>query len=246
MSKLHIDVLAIGAHPDDVELSMGGTLIKLVAMGYKIGIADMSRGELGTRGTPEIRSREAEEAGRRLGLGLRENVELPDGHILHSDEAREAVVRLIRRLRPKVVFTHYWEDPHPDHANTSRIVTEAAHLAGLVKWGCDSGLARHRPGPIAYFLFPHKVAPSFVVDITEYAAQKLEAIKAYKSQFYDPASTEPETLLSAESFIRRIEARQRYYGAIIDVEHAEAFYVRQALNVDDPVALLTQTMSLYS
>jgi bacillithiol biosynthesis deacetylase BshB1 len=246
MSDPQLDILAIGAHPDDVELSMGGTLIKLAAMGYRTGLADMSRGELGTRGTPEIRAQEAAQAARRLGLAVRANLGLPDGHILNDQSARVAVVRVIRQYRPRVVFTHYWEDPHPDHAHTSQIVTEAAHLAGLVKFDAEAGLGRHRPNTVAYFLFPHKVAPSFVVDITQYAAQKLEAIKAYKSQFYDPSSIEPETMLSAESFLRRIEARQRYYGAIIDVEQGEAFYVRQALNVDDPVALLTRTMSLYS
>lgn len=246
MSDTQLDILAIGAHPDDVELCMGGTLIKLAAMGYRTGVADMTRGELGTRGTPEIRAEEAAEAGRRLKLAARENLGLADGHVLDSEPARVAVVRVIRKYRPKVVFTHYWEDPHPDHAHTSRVVTEAAHLAGLVKFDADAGLGRHRPNTVAYFLFSHKVAPSFVVDISDYAARKLEAIKAYKSQFFDPSSAEPETMLSAESFLRRIEARQRYYGAIIDVEHGEAFYVRQALNVMDPVALLTQTMSLYS
>jgi bacillithiol biosynthesis deacetylase BshB1 len=225
---------------------MAGTLLKLAAMGYKTGIADMSRGELGTRGTPELRAEEAAQAAQKLKLAVRVNVGFPDGHILNDEAARVAIVRVIRRYRPKVVFTHYWEDPHPDHAHTSRIITEAAHLAGLMKWDGEAGLGRHRPNAVAYFLLPHKVAPSFVVDITEYAALKLEAIKSYKSQFYDPTSPEPETILSDESFLQRIEARQRYYGAIIDVEHAEAFYVRQALHVDDPVALLTRTMSLYS
>jgi len=225
---------------------MGGTLLKLAALGYTTGVVDMARGELGTRGTPEMRSQEAAQAGRKLNLTVRENLGLPDGHIQNDESSRVAVVRVIRRYRPKVVCTHYWEDPHPDHTHTSRIVGEAAHLAGLMKWDAEAGLGRHRPNAVAYFLLPHQVAPSFVVDISEYAAEKLEVIKAYRSQFYDPSSTEPETILSAESFLQRIEARQRYYGAIIDVEHGEAFYVRQALNVDDLVALLGRTMSLYS
>lgn len=246
MGDIHLDILAIGAHPDDVELCMGGTLIKLAAMGYTTGVADMSRGELGTRGNAEIRAQEAAQAARILGLAVRENLGLPDGHLVNDLQARVAVARVIRRYRPRVIFTHYWEDPHPDHGHTSQIVTAAAHLAGLLKFDAETGLGRHRPNAVAYFLLPHKVAPSFVVDITDYATRKLEAINAYKSQFFDPPSSDPETMLSAESFLRRVEARQRYYGALIDVEHGEAFYVRQALNVDDPVALLTRTMSLYS
>ncbi len=246
MNNIQLDVLAVGAHPDDVELSMGGTLLKLADRGYQTGLADMTRGELSTRGTVELRAQEAAAAGRKLKLALRENVGLLDAHVLNNEAARVAVVRVLRRYRPKVVFTHYWEDPHPDHAHTSQIVTDAAYLAGLINFDSKTGHGRHRPNMVAYFLLPHKVAPSFVVDITDYAAEKLEAIKSYQSQFYNPNSTELETMLSAESFLRRIEARQRYYGAIIDVEHGEAFYVRQALNVDDPVKLLTRTMSLYS
>ncbi len=246
MNEAPLDVLAIGAHPDDVELCVGGTLLKLAAKGYRTGIVDMSRGELGTRGTPEIRAREAAEAARRLKVIVRENLELPDGHILLSDAARTAVVRAIRRHRPRVIFTHYWDDPHPDHAHTSRIVTEAAHLAGLIKFDAQAGLGRHRPHVVAYFLLPHKLVPSFIVDISAFAEEKLAVIQSYASQLHNPGSPEPETLISTESFLRRVEARQRYYGALIDVEHGEAFYVRQALNVDDPVALLTRPMSLYS
>jgi len=246
MSEIQLDVLAIGAHPDDVELSMGGTLLKLASLGYKTGIADLTRGEMGTRGTPTVRAQEAAEAARLLGLAARENLALPDAHLWNNDESQAVVVRIIRKYRPKVLFTHYWEDPHPDHAHTSRIVSEAAHLAGLVKFDDEMGLERHRPNAVAYFLLPHRVAPSFVVDISEFAEGKERAIRAYRSQLHNPESNELETMLSAESFYRRIEARQRYYGAIIDVEHGEAFYVRQALNVEDPVALLGRTMSLYS
>jgi bacillithiol biosynthesis deacetylase BshB1 len=181
-----------------------------------------------------------------LGLVVRENLALPDAHLWNDDQSRAAVARLIRKYRPKVLFTHYWEDPHPDHAHTSQIVSEAAHLAGLVKFDAEIGVERHRPNAVAYFLLPHRVAPSFVVDISEFAERKERAIRAYQSQLHDPESDQPETMLSAESFLRRIEARQRYYGAIIDVEHGEAFYVRQALNVGDPVALLARTMSVYS
>jgi bacillithiol biosynthesis deacetylase BshB1 len=246
MSERHLDVLAVGAHPDDVELSMGGTLLKLAALGYKTGIVDMTRGEMGTRGTPAIRAQEAAEAAKILKVAVRENLQLPDAHLWNNDQSRAAVARAIRKYRPTAIFTHYWDDPHPDHAHTSQIVTEAAHLAGLANFDAQTAAGRHRPNAVAYFLFPHRVAPSFVVDISEFAEGKEKAIRAYRSQLYDPTSREPQTMLSSESFLRRIEARQRYYGAIIDVEHGEAFYVRQALNVQDPVALLGATMSLYS
>jgi bacillithiol biosynthesis deacetylase BshB1 len=242
MSETTVDVLAVGAHPDDVELAMGGTLLKLASLGYRTGILDMTRGEAGTRGTLEERAREAQEAARTV----RETLGLPDSRVRCDDEARRAFVRVVRRFRPKVVFTHYWEDPHPDHAHTSRIVREAVFLAGLPKYDPETGRARHRPNALAYFLFPRTIPPSFIVDITAFAEEKLRAIRAHRSQLYDHTRPEPETRISSEGFLRRVEARQRYYGALIDVEHGEAFLVREALNVEDPVALLTRSMNIYS
>ncbi len=246
MSETTIDVLAVGAHPDDVELAMGGTLLKLASLGYCTGILDMTRGEAGTRGTPEERAHEAQEAARILRVAVRETLGLPDSRVRCGEEARRALVRVLRRFRPKVVFTHYWEDPHPDHAHTSRIVREAVFLAGLPKYDPETGRARHRPNALAYFLFPRTIPPSFIVDITAFAEEKLRAIRAHRSQLYDPTRPEPETRISSEGFLRRVEARQRYYGALIDVEHGEAFLVREALNVEDPVALLTRSMNIYS
>lgn len=247
MSKeIGLDALAIGAHPDDVEFACGGTLLKLVALGYRVGILDMARGEMGTRGTAEIRMREAAESARVLGLVIRDNLELPDAHIWVDEESRLRLVRKLRQYRPRVVFTHYWEDPHPDHAHTSVIVREASHISGLAKYDGEMGQRRFRPGAVAHFMFPRTVVPSFVVDITEFAARKQDAVTCYKSQLYDPNSVEPETNVSSEAFIRRLEARQRFYGSLIGVEHAEAFVVREALNIEDPVALLSRKMSMYS
>ncbi|HXG67734.1 MAG TPA: bacillithiol biosynthesis deacetylase BshB1 [Blastocatellia bacterium] len=243
---MELDVLAIGAHPDDVELSCGGTLLKLVALGYRVGILDMARGEMGTRGSAEIRAREAEEAARALGLAARDNLELPDSHIWANEESRLRMVRKIRQYRPRIIFTHYWEDPHPDHAHTCQIVREAAHVAGLAKHDAESGQERFRPLAIAHFLLPRTVTPSFIVDISEFAERKLAVVMCYRSQLYDPLSQELETNISHEGFLRRIEARQRYYGSVINVEHGEAFVVREALNVHDPVELLSRQMSMYS
>ncbi len=241
-----LDVLAIAAHPDDVELSAGGTLIKLARMGYQIGVLDLTRGEAGTRGTPEVRAQEAACAAAELGLAVRENLDLGDAHLWLSEESRTKMVRALRRLRPRIVFTQHWEDPHPDHAHTSQLVREAAHLAGLAKYDAAAGQERWRPACVAYFLFPRTVVPTFIVDISETAARKWAAIRCYASQFFSPQSQEPPTRVSREEFLREIEARDRYFGALIGVEYGEAFFVREALNVSDPVALLTQRMNMYS
>lgn len=245
-ADIKLDALAIAAHPDDVEFSCGGTLLKLVSMGYRVGILDMARGELGTRGTAEMRAREADAAARVLGVTVRDNLELPDGHILLTEEFRRRMVRKIRQYRPSIIFTQFWEDPHPDHVHTSQIVREAAHLAGLAKYDADSGQPRFRPRAVAHFNFPRTTGPSFIVDISDVAKQKWEASLCYKSQLYDPASSEPQTALSNELFLKQLEARGRYYGALIGVEFGEAFVVREALNVDDPVALLSRPMNMYS
>jgi LmbE family N-acetylglucosaminyl deacetylase len=155
-------------------------------------------------------------------------------------------VRVLRRLRPRVVFTQHWEDPHPDHAHTSQIVREAAHVAGLAKYDAEAGQERWRPSGLAYFLFPRTVAPTFIVDISETSARKWEAIRCYASQFFNPQSREPESRVSTEQFLAEIEARDRYFGALIGAAQGEAFFVREALRVADPVALLRQKMNMYS
>lgn len=244
--NLGLDVLAIAAHPDDVELSAGGTLINLARMGYKTGALDLTRGESGTRGTPEIRAAEAERAAQLLGLSVRENLDLGDARIWVDEESRVKLVRVLRRLRPRVVFTQFWEDPHPDHAHGSRLVREACHVSGLAKYDQESGQERWRPSRVAYFLFPRTVAPSFIVDISAASERKWEAIRAHGSQFFNPQATEAQSRVSTQFFLNEIEARDRYFGAMIGVERGEAFFVREALNIDDPVALLTRPMNMYS
>jgi len=246
LSPLPVDALAIGAHPDDIELVVGGTLLKLVSMGYKTAVLDMALGEAGTRGTPEIRAAEAEASARALGLTARENLSLPDSRIWCDDFSRQLMVRALRRFRPKVVFTHYWDDPHPDHAHTAQIVREAAYVAGLAKFDSESGQARHRPSAIAHFMFPRTVVPTFVVDISDFADKKNEAIACFKSQLHDPQSKEPETNISAKNFLPRVEARQRFFGSLINVEHGEAFIVKEAIQIVDPIELLTRKMNIYS
>jgi bacillithiol biosynthesis deacetylase BshB1 len=246
LDPLPVDALAIGAHPDDIELVVGGTLLKLAALGYKTAVLDMAQGEGGTRGTAEIRAQEAAAAAQALKLTARENLCLPDSHIWCDEASRTAMVRAIRKFRPKVIFTHFWEDPHPDHAHTCQIVREAAFLAGLMKYDSESGQERYRPAAVAHFMFPRTVTPTFVVDISTVAEAKKEAILCHRSQLFDPNSKEPTTRISDPNFMARIESRQRYFGSLINVEHAEAFVVKEALPVADPIVLLTQPMNVYS
>jgi bacillithiol biosynthesis deacetylase BshB1 len=243
---LQLDVLAIAAHPDDVELSVGGTLIRLAAMGYKTGVLDLTRGEAGTRGTPEIRAQEAAAAAQLMGLAVRENLDLGDAHVWVDEQSRTRLVRALRRLRPRIIFTQYHDDPHPDHAHTARLVREAAHVSGLAKYDAGAGQARWRPSCVAHFLFPRTLPPTFIVDITDTRQRKWEAIRAHASQFYNPQSSEPGSRVSTSQFLYEIETRDRYWGAMIGVEYGEPFYVREALNVADPVALLTRSMNMYS
>ena len=241
-----LDVLAIFSHPDDAELTMAGTLLKLKSLGYRTGVADMTRGEMGTRGTPEIRAKEALDSARILGLDARVNLALPDGHLLLNEENRLAVTRLLRRHSPKVVFTSHWDDPHPDHAATAHIVREAARLATMRRYDASPGQSPIKMPTVAHAVYSRLVVPSFIVDVSEFAEKKMEAIRAYASQFYLADSKEPETRIAQKGFLKQIEDRARYYGSLIGVEDGEPFYVREALNVDDPFALLTRPMNIYS
>jgi bacillithiol biosynthesis deacetylase BshB1 len=241
-----LDVLAVFSHPDDAELSVSGTLLKLKHFGYRTGILDMTRGEMGTRGTPEGRAQEAKSAAALLNVDIRLNLEQPDGHVQLNDEARTAFVRVIRQYRPKLVLTAPVEDPHPDHANTARIVREGARLASMRRYDEASGLAQIPVPRIAHSVFSRLTPPSFIVDVSDFVEQKMAAIRAHGSQFFRAGATEPATRISDENFLRQIEVRMAYFGSLIDVQAGEPFYVREALNVDDPLALLTRSMNIYS
>lgn len=245
-SEVQLDVLAVFSHPDDAELSVAGTLLKLKSLGYRTGVCDLTRGEMGTRGTPEIRAREAADAARVMKLDARLNLEQPDGHVWPTEVARIALVRLLRTHKPKVLLTTHEDDPHPDHANTSIIVRQAARLATMGRYDEESGLAPVPMPAIMHSLFSRRIVPSFVVDVSGFVDEKMNAIGAYKSQFYDAESKEPATRISARGFLEEIELRMRYFGTLIGVAAGEPFYVREALNVDDPLALLTRPMNIYS
>ena len=244
--QMQLDVLGIFSHPDDAELMMAGTLIKLKALGHRVGVADMTRGEMGTRGTLEIRAKEALDAARAMGLDMRTNLELPDGHVTLNDQSRQTVVRAVRKYRPAVIFTSHWDDPHPDHAATARIVREAARLATMRNFDREAGQESIAIPAVAHAVYSRLVTPSFIVDVSEFAELKMEAIRAYASQFYRADSKEPTTRIAEKGFLREIEDRTRYYGSLIGVQVGEPFYVREALNVEDPFALLTRPMNIYS
>jgi bacillithiol biosynthesis deacetylase BshB1 len=245
-SQFKLDVLAIFSHPDDAELSVSGTLLRLKSLGYRTGVLDMTRGEMGTRGTPETRAEESVAAASLMNLDLRLNLGQPDGHIWPTEEARTAVVRVLRAHKPKVLLTTHWDDPHPDHANTCRIVREAARLATMVRYDEAGKQQPVRMPAIMHSLFSRHVVPSFIVDVSDFVEQKMAAIRAHASQFYRPESDQPVTRISEPGFLEQIEYRMRYFGALIGVKAGEPFFVKEALNVDDPVALLTRPMNIYS
>jgi bacillithiol biosynthesis deacetylase BshB1 len=201
---------------------------------------------MGTRGTVEGRSEEAEAAASILKLDVRENLNLTDGHVFADDDSRTKLVRVLRRLKPKLLMTHQENDPHPDHNHIVQLVRESARLASMYKYDEETGGEKIDPPIVAHNVFSRLVVPSFVVDITNFLDDKMAAIRAHKSQFYDPNSKDPATRLSDKNFLFQLENRSRFFGSLIGTEAGEPFYVREALNVDDPFALLTRTMNLYS
>lgn len=230
---MHLDILAYGPHPDDVELTMGGTLLRLHSLGYSTGIVDLTGGEMGTRGTRDDRAREAAEAAELLGVAMRRTLDLGDGNLAVTAETKRAVVETMREHRPKLVFTNYPENNHPDHAAAGPLIAEAAYLAGLKNYDAEG--EPHRPNCVLYYLVPHKVAPSFIVDITPFHEGKMRAVRAYASQLHGEGKKGPETYISHPGFLSRVEAIDRYHGALIDTDFGEAFYLREAMKIDDPI-----------
>jgi N-acetylglucosamine malate deacetylase 1 len=233
-NNLHVDVLGIGAHPDDLELSCGGTLLRMKALGYSVGMVDMTRGERGTRGSAEIRAREAAAASKVIGADLRENLDLGDMLVKDAPEGRRAVVECIRRHTPAIVITHALQDRHPDHEGTATLVKNAMFLAGARNF--EAAGEPHVPLRLMYFPSHWIPEVNVFVDVSDYWEQKIEAARCYKSQFFDPSSSDPDTLLSRKSFFEDLEARFRNFGQLIGVKYAEAFWVREKLRINDPVA----------
>ena len=237
---MNLDVLAIGAHPDDVELSCGGTILKLTKKGYKVGILDLTEGELGTRGTKEIRGKEAAAAARILGVSLRENLQIPDGNIRSTPENRLKLVEVIRRLRPDILLFPYEIDRHPDHERAHILCHESWFAAGLEKIRTSpegNDQAPHRPRAYYHYMQWHEFTPTFIVDVSDEYEGRVAAMKAYRSQFFDPDSDERETVLSTPEFMEMVETRLKYYGDRIDTRYGEPFLAPRNLRIDDIVAV---------
>lgn len=239
-----LDILAIVAHPDDAELSCAGTLILAVAQGKKVGVVDLTRGELGTRGTPETRADEAKAAAEIMGLSARENVGLPDGFLANTREQQMAIIPYIRKYRPHIVITNAISDRHPDHGKASELVSDACFLSGLraIETRLADGVPQKswRPEAVYHIVQDRYIKPDFVVDIGAQFSKKMEAIRAYKSQFYtgEPQNPEEITPISTPEFVNFLEARAREMGRLINVEYGEGFTTERPVGVVDLDALI--------
>ncbi len=240
MVEQKLDILAFAAHPDDAELACSGTLIKHIKQGYRVGIVDLTQGDLGTRGTIQIRAEEAAASSSIMGLSARENLKMPDGFFSESDENLKKIIYAIRKYQPDVVLANAVSDRHPDHGRGSQIVSRAFFLSGLVRIETvDNGVPQKpwRPKNIYHYIQFRYIKPDFVVDISDEWETKLNSIKAFKSQFHDPNSDEPETLIASSKFIKYIEARAIEFGSSIEVEYGEGFTVERPIGVDNILEL---------
>ncbi len=243
-----LDVLALAAHPDDVELSAGGTMCLLHAQGYRTGILDLTRGELGTRGTPEGRLEEAAAAAQILGLSFRRNLGLPDGEIRNTKDAQRLIVQAVRATRPRIVLLNAPEDRHPDHGDAARLGADALFAGGLAMLettGTDGRLqAPHRPSHVLHYMNTLEFEPTFVVDVSGVWEQRLAALRAFKSQF-DAADGGPETFISTPAFMQFVEARARTFGYRIGAAYGEPLLYRHGpVGVSDLVQTLKRERAM--
>jgi bacillithiol biosynthesis deacetylase BshB1 len=220
------DILAFGAHPDDVELGCGGTMAKMVSEGKICAIVDLTKGELGTRGTDETRKAEAADSAAILGIAARENLGLKDGFLENSQEYQMEIVKMVRKYRPEIVLANAIDDRHPDHAKAAKLVSDACFLAGLRKFETVLDGAQQeawRPKQIFHYIQWKNIEPEFVIDISEYLDQKIKACMAFKTQFYDPTSKEPETPITSKDFFESLTYRAQDLGRLSGVTYAEGF-----------------------
>ncbi|RYG02906.1 MAG: bacillithiol biosynthesis deacetylase BshB1 [Chitinophagaceae bacterium] len=235
---LKLDILVLAVHPDDAELGCAGTLLKHIALGKKAGIVDLTRGELGTRGSADIRAGEAAEAGKILGLSARENLGLPDGFFQNTREYQLKVIEIIRKYQPEIILTNAYHDRHPDHGRANELVEASVFLSGLLKIETSyEGEIQQpwRPNLLLHFIQDRYIEPDILVDITDQWDKKIESVKAFKSQFYNPEwiGDEPQTYISSPEFIKITEARALEFGKNIGVKYAEGFTSVKLLGVDN-------------
>jgi N-acetylglucosamine malate deacetylase 1 len=238
---MKLDLLAIAAHPDDIELTCGGTLIKMARRGYKTGILDLTRGEMGTRGTPELRARESAKAARILGVKVRENAGLPDAGLALAQDQKLEIAQYIRRLRPHTVILPYWEGRHPDHYTAGRLAYEACFLAGLKRLPIPG--EAFRPFKVLYTTFDHPMRPTFVVDISREYVRRQRAVLAYQSQFRPKkGGAGSKIFMPLDQLDARVGLIARYFGEMIGVEYGEGFHVREVVQIEDVVGMPVRSL----
>lgn len=231
---MKIDILAFGAHPDDVELSCAGTVLKHIKLGKKVGVVDLTRGELGTRGSAELRMKEAAKASEILGLSFCDNLNMQDGFFKNDKEHQIEIIKKIREYQPEIVLCNAIDDRHPDHGRAAKLVAEACFYSGLIKIETQfKGKQQQawRPKAVYHYIQDRYIKPDFVIDVTDFTAKKMEAIKAFSSQFYDPQSKEPVTPISSEDFLEHVESRMRNFGRDIGVKYGEGFTAGRYIGV---------------
>lgn len=232
MVNMKLDALFIGSHPDDIELICGGTVCKLVNSGKKTGILDLTKGELSTRGNLTQRKKETKNATKVLGVGVRENLGLRDGDIQNTNANRLKLIKFIREYRPEIVFAPYPSDRHPDHINASNFIRESVFYSGLRKI-VTGKLPAFRPKRIFYYRHAYDIPVSFIVDVSDVFEKKLEAVRCYESQFYNPGyKKEPETYISSKRFMEDIITRAKFFGFKLGVEYGEPFFCYEDLKLD--------------
>ncbi len=232
---MKLDILAFGAHPDDVELGCAGTIAKEISYGKKVGIIDLTRGELGTRGSKEIRDEEAAKAAKILGVSIRENLNMRDGFFVNDENHQLKVIEMIRKYQPEIVICNAIEDRHIDHAKGSSLVSDACFLSGLIKIETffEGKKQEHwRPKLVYHYIQWKNIKPDFVVDVTGFNEKRVESILAYSSQFYNPNSKEPETVIASKNFLESLNYRLQDFGRLIGTDFAEGFTVERCLAVN--------------
>ena len=235
MSNIKLDILAFGAHPDDVELGCGGTIAKEIANGKKIGIIDLTRGELGTRGDPQTRDKESSDASKILGLEIRENLGFRDGFFINDEIHQLEIIKMIRKYKPEIVLCNAQDDRHIDHPKGAELVSDSCFLSGLTKIITELNgynQTEWRPKNVYHYIQWKNSSPDFLIDISGFIEKKLQAIQAYSSQFFDPNSNEPETLISNKNFISNVINRSADLGRLINVEHAEGFTSKKSIGIN--------------
>lgn len=241
---MKLDILAFGVHPDDVELGCAGTLLGAIASGKKVGIIDLTRGELGTRGTAETRKTEAALAAEILGVQVRENLGMADGFFTNDEAHQRKLVAVIRKYRPDIILANAFEDRHPDHGRSARMVADAAFLSGLrkIETHADEQLQdAWKPAYVFHYLQDRFLEPAFVIDITPYMEKKMASIQAYATQFYNPSLDEPQTYISSAQFLEGVKARAMMLGKRIGVNYAEGFLTEKTLGLAGFDGLIKQS-----